>query len=478
MARMGDLRSWLDQVDRMGELIRIDGADWDGEIGCTVELNSKRKSAPALLFENIKDYPKNYAVAASVLKSPSRLALTLNIPVAPSNLELMATLREKYEEWDARAADFPPETVTSGPVLENVLSGEKVDLLKFPVPKWHDLDGGRFIGTGDSVITIDPDTGVVNLGTYRVMVHDRRTTGLYMVPGHHGELNISKHHKRGERSPVAISVGHHPLILMVSSLPFPGCEYNYSGVISGEPTKVIKEEVTGLPIPADSEIVIAGFSPPDKTKIEGPFGEWTGYYGSKDRPAPIIEVERVYYRNNPILLGCPPSRSPDDPSYYMGLVRSAILHNFLTKSGVPAVKGVWLHEAAGGHPFIVISLKQSYPGHAKQAALLACQSRVGTNLGRYIIVVDEDIDPTNIDDVLWAMSFRVDPEKDIDIVRRAWSSHLDPMIRKPTTAWLNSRAIIDACKPYEWIDEFPKEVKANPALAARVRKKWGEKLGL
>ncbi len=132
----------------------------------------------------------------------------------------------------------------------------------------------------------------------------------------------------------------------------------------------------------------------------------------------------------------------------------------------------------GIQQLIIISIKQRYPGHAKQAALLASQHRIGAHMGRYVIVVDEDIDPTNIQDVLWALCTRSDPEKDIDIIRRCWSHPIDPMIRKPTKAFFNSRAIIDACKPYEWMDEFPPEIRCAPELVGRVKQKWSGVLKL
>lgn len=474
-----DLRDWLEKVDRMGQLKRIEGADWDLEIGCITGLNVKEKKNPsALLFDNIKGYPGGYRVLTCSASAPSLVALTLNLPVSYSHLELVAALQRKLPEWEMKADRFLPQMVETGPVLENVHSGNDIDLFEFPTPKWCELDGGRYIGTGDAVITRDPDTGVVNLGTYRVMVQDRKTTGLHASPGKHGRIHCEKYHKRGKACPVAVSLGQHPLIFSIARIAVPeGTEYGFMGAVREEPIKVIKEEITGLPIPADSEVVIAGWCPPGKTMIEGPFGEFTGYYASKERPAPIIEVERIYHRNNPIILGCPNHRPPSNESfYYEQVLKSAIVHNELIRSGIPDVRGVWISDV-GLQQLIVVSIKQRYAGHAKRAALLASQSRVGAYMGRYVIVVDEDIDPTNIQDVLWALCTRSDPEKSIDIIRRAWSTPLDPVIRKPTEAFFNSRAIIDACKPYEWIDEFPEEIKTSPELIEKVKQKWGNVLG-
>lgn len=467
-----DLRGWLTRVEQMGELEKVDGADWDLELGCLTAMNWKRKTSPALLFNKIKDYPAGFRVLTSSTTTPGRVAMTLGLPRGLTGLPLLNAVSRRVLEWEKKLKDFAPKTVKTGPAMENVMSGPGVDLFKFPVPRWHEEDGGRYIGTGDAVVTKDPDNGDVNAGTYRVMVHDARTAALYISPGRHGALHIQKNHALGKPCPVLVIVGSHPLVFRAACLTVPnGTEYNYMGAIRGEPMELITEEVTGLPFPSDAEIVIAGWCPPGKARKEGPFGEWHGYYGSKERPAPIIEVERVYYRNDPILLGSPPGRPPSDGSYYRGLMNSAMLFNQLNQAGVPDVHGVWLSEV-GLSQFITVSIKQRYAGHARQAALLASQLPAGIYMNRYVVVVDEDIDPTNIQDVIWAISTRSNPETSIDIVRRTRSSALDPTIRKPTKDLSNSRAIIDACKPYEWIDEFPKVVDFNSEIVERMRRKF------
>lgn len=468
---MEDLRYWLEKVEQMGELKRVEGADWNLEIGCLIDPKRGKRDTSALLLDNIKDYPKGYRILTSALETRNRVALTLNLPQISSDVELVEVLRQRLPQWEVNVENFPPQFVESGPVLQNVHSGAEVDLFKFPTPLWHKLDGGRYIGTGDAVITRDPDTGEVNLGTYRVQILDEKTAGLFIGRVHHGRLHYSKYHARGEACPVAVSIGHHPLIFGVACLSFSGCEYNWAGAISGEPVKVIKEEVTGLPIPANSEIVIAGWSPPNKTREEGPFGEWTGYYGRREM-SPYIEIERIYHRDEPIMLGSPANRYPNDWSYYANALRSAILYNELVNNGIPDVRGAWLNEAAG-FPLIAISIKQRHPGHARRAGLIASQSLIGIN-GKYVIVVDEDIDPTNIQDVIWALCWRTDPEKDIEILRGCAGMELDPIIRKPAAAHLNSRAVIDACKPYEWMSEFPQAIEVDPELADKVKRKWSD----
>lgn len=481
MQQITDLRDWVSAVSEMGELTIIEGADWDLEIGCVAALNAQTKDPSALIFDDIKDYPKGYRVLASSLTKPSRIGLTLGFPTTYSVTELQDAIRERLQEWHTTWPQYPPEVVETGSVLENIRTGNEINLFEFPAPKWCQKDGGRYIGTGDAVITRDPDTGEVNVGTYRTMVQDQKTATFMIMPGKHGRFQYEKYHARGERCPVAISLGQDPLIFMVACINVPsGSEYNFAGAMRRKPVKVIKEEVTGLPIPADSEIVIAGWSPPDKKKMEGPFGEWQGYYAMHERLAPFIEVERIYHRNNPILLGMPNHRGKSDGSYWSALMGSSIIHNDAVGVGLPGIKRIWFHIGME-QMFIVASIKQMYAGHDKDVALFLNSKRTGTPMARYVIVVDDDIEPSNIDEVIWAMCTRCDPDKHIDIVRRTRSAALDPIIEPGAvkgTGFLGSRAIISACKPFEWMDRFPEDIKLSPQLIKQVTDKWGKLLKL
>ncbi len=473
---MDDLRTWLAEVAELGELKKIDGADWNLEIGAAAMLSWSNPNRPALIFDRIKGYPEGYRVLTGSTSTPSRMAATFHLPRVSTSRELVNLFEKKFHDWIGDHQKFPPKIVKTGPALENIQDGDRVNLLQFPVPQWHEEDGGRFIGTGDSVITRDPDTGELNMGTYRMQLHDQRTAGIMLVPGHHGRIHMEKYFARKQPCPMIVSVGHHPLIFRISCLELPpGAEMGTIGAIQGKPMELVIDEVTGLPFPAGSEIVMAGFLRPGNTRPEGPFGEWTGYYVSKPEPAPVLDVKRVYYRNNPIIVGSPPGRSPSDSSYFLSVMRSSLLQKFLADAGVPDVQAAWVSEE-GGTQLIIVSIKQRYAGHAKQAAILTSQSPIGTNLGRYVIVVDEDIEPSNLQEVLWAMCTRSDPEKDIDILRRTRSNRLDPVLKRPIKGMFNSVAIIDACKPFEWKDDFPKEISISPELVARVQQKFGDAL--
>lgn len=463
-----DLRGWTAQVEELGELKVVRKADWDVEIGVITEI-VMNNHGPALLFDEIAGYPAGYRIVANALGGPRRLAMTLGLPTDRD----LKTLLHLWQEKKRGLRPIPPKVVNDGPVMENVLRGGDVDVFKFPTPKWHEHDGGRYIGTGSVDITRDPDEGWVNLGCYRVMIHTRNEVGFYISPGKQGRIQRDKWLARGGPMPVAMSFGHDPAIFMAGSLEIPWgmSEYDWVGGVQGRPVEVIEGPVTGLPIPADAEIVIEGFVDPGHKLPEGPFGEWTGYYASAQREEPVVKVQALYHRNNPILLGSPPVKPPSELAYYRAFLRAAAIDEELALAGVPDVTGVWCHEVGGSRLFTVVAVRQRYSGHAKQAALVASQCHAGAYLGRFAVVVDEDIDVMNLEEVMWAICTRCDPEKDIDILRRCWSGPLDPII-PPGQKGLNSRAIIDATRPFEWRDKFPPVAESSPERRAEVLKKW------
>jgi 4-hydroxy-3-polyprenylbenzoate decarboxylase len=358
--------------------------------------------------------------------------------------------------------------------MENIMRGDDVNLLKFPAVKWHPNDGGRYIGTGSFDVTRDPDEGWVNCGTYRVMLHNERQVGYYISPGKHGRIQRQKYFDRGQPCPVAMVIGSHPLMFLASctEIPYGVSEYDWVGGIAGEPVKVIRGAVTGLPFPADAEIVLEGFATADEKMWEGPFGEWTGYYASDTRQEPVLNIQAIYHRNQPIVLGAPPNKPVDEQARYRAYLRSALLHDDMEKAGVPDVQGVWAHEVGGSRLLLAVSIKQRYAGHARQAGHVAAQCHAGAYLGRFVIVVDEDIDPTNLEDVMWAWCTRCDPERDTDLIKRAWSGPLDPAIH-PDEKGFNSRMIFDATRPYEWRDKFPPVSNLTIEQQRIARERWG-----
>jgi UbiD family decarboxylase len=479
MANPLDLRAWLAGIERLGELRTVRGADWNLELGAISELNVKKDLPPALLFDEIAGYPKGHRVLTCSTSSPARLSSILRLPVQKTHKGLVDALRGKPAEWQRSAAQYDVAVVSEGPSLANIQKGKDVDVLKFPSPLWHELDGGRYIGTGCSVVTRDFDSDWVNVGTYRVQVIDRNHVALDMVPGKHGRIHYEKHKKAGKRFPVAIVCGGDPLGYLISGIeiPFGMCEWNYIGSILGEPVAVIRGETTNLPFPAASEIVLEGFVEPNDERTEGPFGEFHGYYPGKAGTAPVVTVDRIYFRDSPIIVGSPPAKPPNDYSYSKAVMRSALLTDALAAASVPDVKGVWAHEIGGARMFNVVSIKQRYPGHARQAGHILSQCGVGAYMSRYSVVVDDDIDPSNLQEVMWAVATRTDPVTSIDLIQRGVGSKNDPMfVAYRYDAPLSSKAVIDACRPWEHLDEFPAVAEASKELQEKTRSKWKDLL--
>ncbi|MBI2303674.1 MAG: UbiD family decarboxylase [Chloroflexi bacterium] len=470
-----DLREWLAIVDEFGEIKRINGAHWRLEMGGLADVIYREHpgTPPAILFDEIVEYPKGYRALFGQISSPRRLALTLDMPLEyDSMMDFIRAYREKIRVLDP----IPPRVVGKTVAEENLQEGEAVDLYRFPAPIHHELDGGRYFGTGHVVITRDPDEGWVNLGAYRLQLHDKNTLGFYSSPGKHGTIHRQKYFDRGQPCPVAVAIGCDPILWLVGSMEIPlgMSEYDYAGALKGRPMEVVEGKLTGLPIPAQAEIIVEGEVLPHETRDEGPFGEWPGYYASTARPEPIIRVKRVMYRSNPIMTCSQPARPRHEHSFHRAVIRSALIWDELEKVGVPDVRGVWCHEAGGSRLLTIVAIKQRYQGHAKQAATIAAQCHAGAYLGRYVMVVDEDIDPSNTYDVLWAMTTRVDPERDIDILRDTWGSKIDPLVRKPAESYHNSRALINACRPYEWLHDFPPVTETSPELRDKLIAKFGK----
>jgi UbiD family decarboxylase len=473
-----DLREYLKKAEDLGQVNRIEGADWDLEIGSITELQQSVPDAPMLLFDKIRGYQPGYRVLTDFINTELLIDLAMGFPLEARGLEVVRLWRDKFKSG---IKAVPPVEVESAPILENVHLGDEIDLFEFPVPKWHDGDGGRYIGTGVLVIQKDPDDGWVNLGTYRVQAHDKNTATIYISPGKHGDIIRKKYWAKGQNCPVAVVCGIDPMLWTTGpvNLPVGYGEYEYAGGFRQEPVRVIRGRTTGLPIPAGSEIVLEGelLQPGADDRMEGPFGEYTGYYASGARNEPAFKVNCIMHRNNPIILGHPPLVG----KYHLECKpysSSASLWNELDKH-VPGIQGVWFYNESGAEGIEVISVKQMYAGHAKTAGLFAAGYHTEAEACRWVIVVDEDIDPSNSGDVLWALGQRSDPEISIDIIRGLCNNPLNPMTSPDARKkgnYVHSRAIVMACKPYEWINEFPRTIKSSPEELKKTREKWGKNL--
>ena len=311
-------------------------------------------------------------------------------------------------------------------------------------------------------------------------------SGLYVSPGHHARIMREKYWEKGKAVPVVVTFGQDPLLFLVAgqSMPYGMSEFDYCGGLRGAPIDVIRGEVTGLPIPATAEIAIEGEVPPPKEQVhmEGPFGEWPGYYAHGAAKEPVIRVKKALLSQRPDSV----RRAAVETAVHY-LRSSHRRRGDLELSGESRRAGyqrrVVLRRRIGrrpaARPFIVVSLKQRYHGHAQQAGIAALGSRAGNYHGRFIIVVDEDIDPSDMKEVIWAVSTRCDPKTAISIIDGCWSTPLDPAMhpdQRDAGNFVNSRAILNACRPYAWRDRFPPVNALSPELREKISEKWKTEL--
>lgn len=477
-----DLREWLGRVEEMGELVRVkEAVDRDEEMSAVGYLLAKQQPSPAVLFEKAAGFEKS-PIGARLLwnilgPSLKRVALTLEEPVDTPTVELIRRAKDKLKRR------IPPKEVSrsEAPVYQNTLTGDQIDLDLLPIPRHWPLDGGRYAGTADAVITRDPDTGYLNIGTYRMMQQGKNQCGLYLSPGKDARLHITRAWQKGESIQVAAAWGIDPLFMMMGSQTFPKniSEYEFAGGIKGQPIPVVRGTTTDLLLPANAELVIEGIIRPNSVKPEGPFGEFPGYYGRPEAGCPLIEITAIHHRTNPILTNALMADYPScEQSGFFSIVRSAKIWDDLDKLGIPGIHGVYAHPAAaGGFGMTVISMEQRYAGHAAQVLALAAQCPGGAYYTKLIIAVDEDIDPTDTDQVIWAMASRCNPIDDIDILRNTWSTWLDPTQNPPENRPYGSKALINACKEHRHLPVFSKRTVLSKGIYDKVASRWQE-LGL
>ena len=342
-----DLREWLALAERLGEVQGpVHGASWQEDIGLAAEAVLRAENGPCVVFDDIPGCPKGFRLLMNVFAG-SRRNMTLGFPDDLTKWELSEAFRDAYLK-DIRIE--PHEMVETGPVFENIMMGEDVDVLKFPAPVWHERDGGRYIGTGTYSITRDPEENWLNAGAYRAQVFDKKSVGVLMAPGHHGGLHRDKYWKRGEALPLVMVLGGDPLAFFYggTEVPYGTFELDIIGGLRGRPVKMVTGKVTGLPFPANAEVVLEGYVTAERRETEGPFGEWTGHYAGGAGPRPVLDIKAIYHRHDPILLGVPPmGAGPDEMARYRAVLRSAMVKQNMTSAGVPEVTQVWCHEIGG-----------------------------------------------------------------------------------------------------------------------------------
>lgn len=394
-----DLREYLDLLEEAGLLRRVtEEVDLEHEIGALCAYGLERHG-PALYFENIKGY-KGKPLVSNIISTVEQLALAFNTEPDPDRI---------YERIvDGHKNRIPSVVLETGPCKEEKFFGDEVDLYELPTPVWHELDGGAYIGTAAGVIDRDPDTGILNMGTYRCMIVDRKTLAIT------GQIfpRILKNEARGQKTQVAVAIGMDPLLTLASGSPVAVDENGYmefeaAGAWRGAPTELVKCETSDLLVPAHAEYIIEGELYPGERTVEGPHGEAGGFYG-QNLEAGVIHVTCITHRHNPINYGIICLLEEDYPRW---LFRSGGFQDALRrKPGVPAFTQAYFPEL-GGRSWggCIIAAPCEDPDDPRR--LIEAAWEITPN--RWVIVVDSDCNVRNWNDVMWRVVTAVRPDQDI-----------------------------------------------------------------
>ncbi len=406
--------------------------DPEYEITSVIAKLEKQGRSDVVLFKNVKG---------------SKLPVLINIGASYDRLSLAlgTTMENMVEEYsDAEARRVPVKEVSTGPVKEVILTGDKVDLGILPITVHNELDAGRYISAGVTIVK-DPDTGALNGGIYRLQVQGKAQLGFFVNPTNHAYLITQGYRELGENMEVAVVIGHHPCFMMagVSKLEGFGGEYEVAGGLLREPLEVVKGETVDLMVPAEAEIVIEGLVDPTKTRDEGPFGEWPRYYtGTGERP--FIKVTAITMRKDAIFQDL--SAAHNEHNMLGALPRMGSLLRRV-RDVLPSVKAVNLPISGGARAFCYISLSKRSDGEPKQAAFAALSTEPNI---KHVILVDDDIDVFNEHEVLWAVATRFEADKDLIIMPNCIGSHLIPTaydITRIKHGVMQTKLIFDATMP-------------------------------
>ena len=382
--------------------------DWKFEL-CHISKVNEEQKRPALLYENVKGY--DIPVFTSAFTTSKRLAIALEQDPSLSMCQLSKKWMELTTKKNGEARVCRPSTGDG-----EHHRGRCRDIGMFPSPWFYPDDGGRFFVTSGFLVTQDPDTKWTNLGTYRAQVLGKNILGSQIIKGKHGDMHMKKYQERGELMPAAYVVGTDPVLFLASSTLVSANvdEYDIAGSLRGRAVPVFKSDLTGLTLPANAEIIGEGYIDPNELMEEGPFGEYTGYYSGnkgKDYPKPVLRIKRILHRNQPVMWATTVGKPINDIHMIQSLNRTAALWHDLETMKVPGIQSVYFPPEATGRFWVVVSVKQIYPGHSNHVG----NAVIGSTTGHYgvkgVIVVDHDIEADDWDRIWWALATRFDPKR-------------------------------------------------------------------
>lgn len=488
-----DLRDFVSLLEKRGELKRI-----KTPVKPNLEMTEicdriLRAGGPAVIFENpIKDdgTPYQYPVLANLFGTPERVALGMGEESLEALREVGKTLaflkepeppKGMKEAWQSlpifkKALDMAPDVLGSAPCQVHEWSGDEVDLSRIPVQTCWPEDAGPLITWG-LVVTRGPNKKRQNLGIYRQQVIGKNKVIMRWLSHRGGALDFLEWKKAhpGERFPVSVALGADPATILGAVTPVPDTlsEYAFAGLLRGSKTEVVKCRGNDLQVPASAEFVLEGYIDPEEMAAEGPFGDHTGYYNEVDQ-FPVFTVERVTFREDPIYHSTYTGRPPDEPAI-LGVALNEVFVPLIQKQ-FPEIVDFYLPPEGCSYRLAVVSMKKQYPGHAKRVMLGVWSFLRQFMYTKFVIVVDDDVDTRNWEDVMWAITTRMDPARDTTLIENTPIDYLD--FASPVSG-LGSKMGMDATN--KWEGETTREwgvpIVMDETVKSRVDEMWNE-LGL
>ncbi len=486
--RYQDLRDFIAQLEKLGELKRI-----AVEVSPHLEMTEicdrvLKRQGPALLFENPKGH--SIPVLGNLFGTPRRVALGMGEDSVDALREvgkLLAFLKEPEppkglkDAWDKlpvyrKVLDMAPKEVRGAPCHDIVWEGNDVDLARLPIQTCWPGDAGPLITWGLTV-TKGPRKARQNLGIYRQQVITRKKVIMRWLAHRGGALDFRDHCETnpGQPFPVAVALGADPATILAAVTPVPDSlsEYQFAGLLRGGKTELTQCMGSDLQVPARAEIVLEGHIAHDETALEGPFGDHTGYYNEQET-FPVLTIERITMRRDPIYHSTYTGKPPDEPSV-LGVALNEVFVPLLTKQ-FPEIVDFYLPPEGCSYRLAVVSMRKQYAGHAKRVMFGIWSFLRQFMYTKFIVVVDDDIDVRDWKEVIWAITTRVDPARDTLLAERTPIDYLD--FASPV-AGLGSKMGIDATNkwPGETARHWGKPIAMDTQVMARVDALWAH-LGL
>jgi 4-hydroxy-3-polyprenylbenzoate decarboxylase len=473
-----DLREFIRVLEKKGLLMRI-AAEVDPVLEIA-EINDRvvKIGGSALFFEN----PGNskFPCVVNLFGSYERMKLALEVnsldeignrmleflePEIPTNFIEKLKALPKLK----RLADFLPKYVNSGPCKE-VIFKDNVSLNVFPVLKTWPADGGKFI-TLPMVFTKNPGSGIRNCGMYRMQVYDEKTTGMHWHMHKDGAKHYRNAERNGKRLDVAVAIGSDPAVMYSSTAPLPEGvdEMLFAGFLRGSPVELIKCETVDLEVPANSEIVLEGYCEPHERRVEGPFGDHTGYYSLQDE-FPVFHITCITHRKDAIYPATIVGKPPMEDCYIAKATERIFLP--LIQKQFPEIVDINLPMEGVFHNIAIVSIDKRYPGHARRV-MYALWGMGQMSFTKMIVVVDKEVDVQNPGEVVWKIGNNVDPKRDVVIVE----GPLDVLEHASDIPAYGGKMGIDATKKWRsegFLREWPDEIVMSEEIKKLVEKRWKE----